>query len=163
MLRNLQISDAEKMLEWMHDPNVVQDLQTNFMEKTIEDCRNFIEASYFDEHNIHYAIVDDENNYIGTVSLKNIDHIEGAAEFAITISASAMGKGYSKRAMEEVLKKGFTEYGLKKIYWCVSQANKRAIRFYDKNGYHRDEEFPDYAKKYTEEQKKEYIWYIEER
>ena len=41
-LRKLEIKDAPLMLEWMHDKSVVEDLRTNFLTKTIEDCENFI-------------------------------------------------------------------------------------------------------------------------
>lgn len=39
--------------------------------------------------------------------------------------------------MAEIIRIGFEEKGLKKIYWYVDSANQRAIKFYDKNGYQR--------------------------
>lgn len=59
------------------------------------------------------------------------------AEFAITICRDAMGMGYSKFGMHEIIRYGFEELDLANIYWCVSPENKRAIKFYDKNGYPR--------------------------
>ena len=38
-LRKLELRDAEFMLEWMHGISVVGNLQGNFLEKTISDCR----------------------------------------------------------------------------------------------------------------------------
>ena len=37
-LREFKQKDAPLMLEWMHDPSVVENLQTDFGSKTIEDC-----------------------------------------------------------------------------------------------------------------------------
>lgn len=146
------------MLEWMHDKSVVEKLRTDFMSKTIEDCEGFIVSSQDDKGNLHLAIVDENDCYMGTVSLKNIR--EKSAEFGITVRTAAMGKGYSKAAMEQMLRKGFEELGLEQIYWCVSPENKRAVRFYDKNGYETVEaEQLEEIEDYTQEQIKAYQWY----
>ena len=123
------------MLEWMHDSDVVQNMQTDFAHKTLSDCENFIRSSQTDNKNLHLAVVDDENTYMGTVSLKNIEN--GAAEFAITVRKVAMGKGFSRYAMSEIIRIGFEKLKLRSIYWCVSPENKRAVKSYDKNGYTR--------------------------
>lgn len=160
-LRKLELRDAALMLEWMHDKSVVEDLRTNFLTKTMEDCENFIRKSWEDEKNLNLAITDENDTYMGTVSLKNIR--EKTAEFGITIRACAMGKGYSIKAMREILRRGFQEIGLQKIYWCVSPENKRAVRFYDKNGFIRvDADMLDMIEGYTKEQIASYIWYLEE-
>lgn len=91
-LRDLEQRDATRMLAWMHDQSVVEKLQTNFAVKTLDDCREFIKNSKSD-NNIHLAIVDDNDLYMGTVSLKHIT--DKKAEFAITVCKAAMGKGYS--------------------------------------------------------------------
>lgn len=161
-LRKLEIKDAPLMLEWMHDKSVVEDLRTNFLSKTIEDCENFIKNSWNDKNNWNVAITDEEDTYMGTISLKNIK--EDSAEFGITIRACAMGKGYSIWAMKEILNIGFQEKNLKKIYWCVSPDNKRAVRFYDKNGFRRvDAKVLDMIEGYTQEQIDAYVWYLEEK
>jgi diamine N-acetyltransferase len=134
-LRKLELKDVELMLEWMHDPSVVEGLQTDFASKTIQDCENFIVAAQDGSKDFHLAIVNDEDEYMGTVSLKHIQN--GSAEFAITVRKLAMGKGYSKYAMTKIIRIGFEKLNLQFIYWCVSPENKRAVRFYDKNGYQR--------------------------
>lgn len=160
-LRKLQQKDAPLMLEWMHDESVVEFMGANFAEKTIEDCLRFIENSENDEGNINLAIVDEFDEYMGTVSLKHINKTEGVAEFAITIRKCAMGKGYSAYGMKEILAMGLGEVGLSKIYWCVSQRNKRAVGFYDKNGYRRTADIPEIIRvAYTEEQMLDFIWYV---
>ena len=132
-LRKLELKDAPLMLEWMNDKD-----------------------------NWNVAIVDEEDIYMGTVSLKNIK--ETSAEFGITIRSCAMGKGYSIWAMKEILRIGFEERGIKKIYWCVSPDNKRAVRFYDKNGFDRvAAKELDMIEGYTQEQIDAYVWYLVEK
>lgn len=72
--------------------------------------------------------------------------------------------------MKQILNKGFKDLHLRQIYWCVDSENKRALRFYDKNGYNRVN-LKDYHALYTHivesgdyEQDKidSYVWYIAE-
>lgn len=141
-LRDLELKDAPLMLEWMHDHSVVEKMRGNFAEKTIEDCEAFIKAAQNKEHDIHLAIVSDEDEYMGTVSLKSVDRENNSAEFAITVRKSAMGRGYSWYGMEEIIRLAFEEYGLESVYWCVSRKNERAVRFYDKHNFHENLDIP---------------------
>lgn len=135
-LRKLEIKDAPLMLEWMHDDSVVRNMHTNFSSKTLEDCEEFIKSSQDFSKTINLAIASDTDEYMGTVSLKNIDRTAGNAEFAITVRKDAMGRGYSWYGMEEIINRAFEEYGLECVYWCVSRENERAVRFYDKHNFH---------------------------
>ena len=158
-LRKLTPKDAPFMLEWMHDPDCVEKLQSNFMSKTLDDCLSFIAYAQDPRDDLHLAITDDSDMYMGTVSLKHIDKAAGCAEFAIAIRACAMGKGLSAAAMEAILNLGLQELGLKRIYWCVSPENTRAVRFYDKHSYPRVAAAQVDAPHYTPEQQRAYIWY----
>ena len=132
-LRKLELRDAPLMLAWMHDKRVTENLRTNFASKTLEDAEDFIRWSWDDKANVNLAIASDEDEYMGTVSLKHIEN--GNAEFAVTVRAEAMSRGYSWFGMESIIEKAFNEYGLECVYWCVSRDNARAIRFYDKHNF----------------------------
>ena len=67
-LRNLEIKDAPLMLEWMHDKNVTSKLHRNFAAMKLEDCEKFIQSRILDKEKLHLAIVDDNDEYMGTVS-----------------------------------------------------------------------------------------------
>ena len=155
-LRKLLSKDAPFMLEWMHDPDVVRYMHTDFASKTLEDCKRFIQASESSKADLHYAITNDADEYMGTVSLKHIR--DRNAEFGITVRACAMGKGYAQFGMQSIIEKGFSEQGLDEIYWCVSSENDRALRFYDKNGYERCGD-PETSLYYTPEEIAGMKWY----
>lgn len=157
-LRELKLKDALFMLEWMHDESVVRDLQTNFAAKQLEDCETFIRMSSGSADNVHLAIVDENDIYMGTVSLKHIQ--KDTAEFGIAIRTVAMGKGYSKYAMDKILEYAFEERRLNTVYWCVSPSNKRAVRFYEKSGYQRVCMKGQNIVGYTREQIESYYWYV---
>lgn len=154
-IRKLDIKDAPLMLEWMHDDDVVRYLKADFKNKSIDDCERFIKFANDSDENKHYAIVDETDEYVGTVSLKHIS--ADSAEFGITIRKHAMGKGYAGFAMAQIIEIA-KELGLKKIYWCVKPSNLRAIRFYTKHGYSMIQ-VPYEVKGYSEQEKSEFTWF----
>lgn len=135
-LRRLELSDAPRMLAWMHDDSVTHDLYTDFASKTLKDAESFILSSRENKKHINLAIASDKNEYMGTASLKHIDYVNGNAEFAITVCKDAMGHGYAWLGMKEIIHKAFEELNLTCVYWCVSRKNLRAVRFYDKHNFH---------------------------
>ncbi len=157
-LRKLEVKDAPLMLEWMHDASVTSGLKANFAAKTIDDCIAFIKSAEDTSKDMHLAIADDNDEYMGTVSLKHINQEKKSAEFAITVRTAAMGKGFSSYGMKKIIETGLNEVGLETVYWCVSEKNPRAVRFYDKNGYKRSEA-PSEVVGYDEEEIKELAWY----
>lgn len=161
-LRRLELKDKKLMLEWMHDFNVVQNMRTDFCNKTEEDCEAFIQSSWENTGDLHLAIVDESDMYLGTVSLKHINLTDKMAEFAITVRQCAMGTGVAAHAMKLLLDYGNDRMGIKKIYWCVNSKNARAIRFYDKNGYQRVLCVPESIRLWYQNQL-ELVWYLWEK
>lgn len=139
-LRKLELRDAPLMLAWMHDEAVAGDLLTDFSSKTIQDAERFIQSSLTDQNDLHLAVASDTDEYMGTVSLKHIE--DGGAEFAITVRAEAMGRGYSWFGMKSILEKAFGELELERVYWCVLRSNSRAVRFYDKHHFSEAADIP---------------------
>lgn len=138
MIRRLEMKDMPYMLEWMHDENVTGHLQTEFRFFTEEKVANFIKGAMCqnnESEHLHYAIVDDSDEYMGTISLKNINRKDKNAEYAIATRSVAHGKGYARGATMDILKVGFDELGLEKIYLYVSVNNIAANKFYNKCGF----------------------------
>lgn len=138
MIRKLEKKDLPFMQEWMQDEQVSAHLQADFGSFTTEQIENFInsamEQNESSEH-LHYAIVDENDEYMGTISLKNINKKDKNAEYAIVTRRVAHGKGYAKQATKDILKVGFLELGLEKIYLYVSVHNIAANKFYQKCGF----------------------------
>ena len=70
-----------------------------------------------------------------------------------------MGKGFSKFGMQRILEVGLYDLGLDSVVWCVSPDNKRAVRFYDKNGYPRVDASCVRTVGYSPEQVASLLWY----
>ncbi len=129
-LRNIVDSDVEKMLEWMHDDDINACFVKDFASMDKQDVVKFINGK--NENDIHLAI-SEQGEYLGTVSLKNIDGV--SAEYAIALRQKCIGKGVAKHATMLILHKAFYELSLEKVYLNVLEQNERAQRFYKKMGF----------------------------
>ncbi|MDO4973580.1 MAG: GNAT family N-acetyltransferase [Eubacteriales bacterium] len=134
-LRPLELKDADRMLEWMQNRDITRFLQIGGPETTKDHVLSFIQHSAEDQDNLHRAIVDDTDTYLGTVSLKHIDREKREAEYAIAMHNSALGTGASADGSRLILQTAFEELGLQRVYLYVLEENQRAIRFYNKMGF----------------------------
>lgn len=146
------------MHEWMLNKDLTENLMADFRNKKIEDCKNFIKNALMDEtENIHRAVCSEDNEYLGTVSLKNIDYETRNAEFAIALRRKAVGNGTASFATKQILKVAFEELDLSKVYLCVASGNHRAIKFYNKFGFVQEGRFREHV--YIAQQKQDLLWY----
>lgn len=144
ILRELKEKDAEGMLEWMHDPEIQKNFRFSVLDKTMEDILGFIreaETQIIDGKSVHYAIVGEGDEYLGTISLKNVDLTSKNAEFAISLRKKAQGKGIGTKAIHKILNLAFHNFGLQRVYLNVLSENERAIRLYEKCGFVYEGEF----------------------
>ena len=138
--------DAPLMLEWMHDPQVQTGFKKNMLEASLEDALTFIRGAQDTEiskvgQSMHFAIVNDEDEYLGTISLKNIDPLNETAEYAIATRKVAHGTGAAFLATGLLLQKAFFEYGLNRVFLSVYANNESAIRLYERSGFCFEGEF----------------------
>ena len=106
-------------------------------------CRNSaIPAIIKNGDSLNFAIINlNDNEYLGTASLKNIDLDNKSAEYAVVLRKKAQGHGIAYAATILLLKKAFSEYGLHRVYLNVLANNTNAINFYEKVGFKFEGEF----------------------
>ena len=159
-IRSLKEKDADQMIEWMHDENVVRSLGKDFKNMTKSNCLEFIRNSLSNnEKEYNFAICDSDDIYMGTVSLKNVNLKHRNAEYAIAISSKAMGKGVSSFATKAILKFAFDELGLERVYLNVRNDNLRAINFYKKIGFKYEGEFRNHLKNNSGDDYFNLLWF----
>lgn len=142
MLRRLEKKDAAYMLEWMHDETITCNFRYPFAAMTLERAKIFIDYS-FDEENQHFAITDNKDEYMGTVSLKHISEVDHNAEYAIVMRKKAHGTGLAERATMEILKYAFQDLGLHRVYLTVLSDNIAARKLYENCGFDLEGELKD--------------------
>ena len=137
ILRKLEDKDAPFMLEWMHDMEIARRYQIDFTKFSLEDVKQFINNS-FSTQNMHFAFVNDKDEYMGTISLKNISLRDKNAEFSIVTRKCAQGTVITVQATHELIVYAFHTLKLNKIYLNVFSNNIHAIHFYEKIGFQKE-------------------------
>ena len=132
-LRPLEEKDAAGMLEWMTDPAIARFFRFDAASMTLDRCKGFIRGAGEQENCRHWAIVNEKDEYLGTISLKQID--KGSAEYAISTRGCAHGTGAAGEATRQILKIAFEDLGLNRVYLNVLADNGRANAFYRKAGF----------------------------
>ncbi|WML54785.1 GNAT family protein [Neobacillus sp. PS3-12] len=156
-LRKLQLKDAEGMLEWMHDSELMKNFRFDASNMTRQKVELFINNSHHDDVNYHFAIASEKDEYLGTISLKNIDLDSRNGEYAIALRRTAIGTGAALEATKLLLSKAFFELMLEKVYLNVLTNNKRAIRFYEKSGFVKEGVFKKHV--FAHQQLNDLSWY----
>ena len=139
-LRRLIEKDVPLMLEWMHDIEVQKFFRKNMLEITEEQAIIFCKNAEITDKlsqgcSLHYAIVNEQDEYLGTISLKDINIENKTAEYAISMRKCVRGKGVAKKATGILLKIAFEDFGLHRVYLNVFEDNVVARRFYEKCGF----------------------------
>ena len=135
ILRDLKLKDANRMHQMLNNQNINQFFSFSGKSFTLEEVERFINASYTNKNRIDYAIANEADFYMGTISLKNISYVSKKAEYAISLTADFIGKGIASKATDLIVKKAKDDLKLKEIYLNVKKENKRAIHFYEKYGF----------------------------
>lgn len=143
-LRKLEEKDAKGMLEWMQDTEIQKKFRFAIENVKKEDVLNFIkvaETEPIEGKSIHYAIADEDDEYLGTISLKDVDLLARKAEYAISLRRKAQGMGVGTKATMKILEEAFDRFGLERVYLNVLSDNERAIHLYEKCGFIYEGEF----------------------
>lgn len=146
-LRKLGLKDARGMLEWMHDSGIQQGFQADMTGRTLEDAEAFITETQYvltDGGCMHFAVVNEKDEYMGTVSLKDISLRDKRAEYAISLRRCAQGKGIGYNATKLLLDYAFCTLHLNKVFLNVLSDNLPAIHLYLKCGFRYEGEFTDH-------------------
>lgn len=149
--------DAPGMLEWMTDPEVNLYFQFDPGTVSLETVQQFIARAGDEREDRHFAIAGEGDEYQGTVSLKHISPRDRTAEYAIALRQGASGKGLGSFATREVLRVGFVEMDLHKIYLNVYADNQRALSLYEKCGFRLEGEFKQHL--FVRGEYKDLKWY----
>jgi len=135
-LRPLEpLQDNHLYSTWMNN----EDIRRYFSIYPTSDSRGKerLELLYKDGKHIIFGIVLNENNQlIGLVGLKDINYINQSAEFYVIIGdPSGWGKGYGTEATKLMIRYGFMELNLKRIQTQDMEDNIGGWRADEKAGF----------------------------
>ncbi|MFX1278220.1 MAG: GNAT family N-acetyltransferase [Promethearchaeota archaeon] len=129
----------DSFLKWLNDPEIMHYI-SRYIPLTRMKEEDWIENLKNRDDTILFAIsIFDENGkekHIGNCGLHDIDWKNRSCEVGIMIGEKEYhGKGYGTEAMVQLVKYGFEEVNLNRIYLRVFDFNERAINSYIKVGF----------------------------
>lgn len=129
--------DMPLLLEWRNNPDH-RKYYREYRESSLEDQINWYENIMMKDSTWHHFIVkpiDNLNKNIGVAFLNHIHPIYRTGEFGITLGdPEYRGKGYGKDMLITLIKYGFDQLNLNRI-WCEVYSNNDSIHVYRKIGF----------------------------
>lgn len=136
-LRELSRKDLNEINKWRNNSELIKFLGAPFRFIDIEvDIKWF--DSYMSNRNnaVRCAVVNENDEILGLISLVDVDYINRSAVFNIMIGeTNNQGKGIGSFATKEMLKHAFYNMNLHRIELTVLEDNARARRLYEKSGF----------------------------
>ena len=130
-LRLAEREDAIQIITWINDP-----LVTGRSEKYPVSMTELKErlSTWSEERNDWVCVIIDDNTIVGLCGLHKIDWTRKNARLSILIRKDKQGKGIGTVAIKELLRIGFEDIGLHKIYLEALISNP-AISLYQRLGF----------------------------
>ena len=135
-LRELVEADSQRLAELINNKNVLEQLK-DFMPfpyyKSDAEC--FINLVATDSMQVHFGIEFD-SVIVGVVGLVLQNDVYSlSAELGYWLGEEYWGNGIMSWAVNEIVKVGFSEHNLLRIYSTVMEHNKRSQRVLEKSGF----------------------------
>jgi diamine N-acetyltransferase len=138
-LRGIEKADLVKFQEWINDPEVIQGLDVSVPQSMLDE-QGWLERAVQREPAEKPLAIEVRAGrawkLIGNCGFFHLEWINRAAELGILIGEkSQWNKGYGTEAVELLVRHGFENLNLNRIYLRVFATNPGARRAYEKAGF----------------------------
>ncbi|MDF2630474.1 MAG: putative acetyltransferase [Symbiobacteriaceae bacterium] len=132
--------DTDDRYRWLNDPDTVRYLGMRPARLSREEVRSYLEKCADSARDIaEFAIETSDGCHIGGTCLRAFNHTARSAEFGICIGEEDFrGQGYGTEVTRLMVKIGFEEFNLNRIWLHVSADNPAGVRAYEKAGFQRE-------------------------
>lgn len=133
-LRGIEKEDyTERMYKWANDPEFNRYLSHGLKPTTVQAMERLYE-DLMNKENAIFAIVDRRTEKtIGLIGLHHLNRQIRSAEYTIHVGEKEFwGTGAASEATDFMLKYAFETLNLNKVYLGVNEANKKAVKFYER-------------------------------
>ncbi|HYF91747.1 MAG TPA: GNAT family protein [Symbiobacteriaceae bacterium] len=130
-------TDTEDRYRWMNDSDTVRYLGTLPARLSREEVRKYLEAAAASSAEMaEFAIETLDGCHIGGTCLRGFNRTTHAAEYGICIGAEDFrGQGYGTEVTKLIVRIGFEEFNLNRIWLTVNAENIAGIKAYGKAGF----------------------------
>lgn len=140
-LAALRREDASVMARWDDDPEFARLISTEpARPRSDEEVARWLDSISRSRNTYTFGIrLIDTDDLIGWIELDGIDWVHRTTSLGVGIGVrSYWGRGYGAEAIRLMLRYGFHELNLHRIFLTVYSYNTRAIRLYEKLGFTRE-------------------------
>jgi len=141
-LRPIEEEDAEFLAEAIDHPEVWPTLAAVDPLST-DDEREWI-GSLTEDDDVHLLICVD-GDPVGTIGLNRVNEVWGIAELGYYVHPDAQGNGYATDAARRIVRYGFEDRRLEKVYANVYPDNEASQRVLESVGFEREGVFREHA------------------
>jgi diamine N-acetyltransferase len=138
-LRAIERDDLPRFVMWLNDPDVLQGLMIGSPLSMPQEERWYekILEHPVDEHPLVIELqINDAWIPVGNIAFDSIAWKERAAEVGVFIGEKKFwNQGYGREAMRLMIKHGFYDLNLNRIFLRVYASNPRAIKSYENAGF----------------------------
>src|SRR6187402_1670980 len=130
-LRGLREADLDQLIRWRSDP-ALDVLQSSSVDPPAEQqLRDFLRShasgpALRSRRGFAVETLEEPSRLIGFVTLSDIEQQHRSAEFAIALDPDSGGHGYGVDATRTMVRYGFREVGLRRVWLTVWAYNDRA-------------------------------------
>lgn len=136
ILRELRFEDEDPIFRNFSDEEVVRFVMPPLQNRA--EARDLLAGlinGFVKQEQIFWAITLKENGaFLGTVSYEGF-RSDARGEIGYDLGRAYWGKGYMREALEEVIRYGFEDLGLREIEALIDPRNTRSIRQVEKLGF----------------------------
>jgi RimJ/RimL family protein N-acetyltransferase len=140
-LRTLEPTDAERLREWINDPDVTEHLAVRYPMSLANEV-DWVESNKtLDYRNAVFAVETiAEGKHIGGLDIRTAAGPENRrGELGLMVGdKSVWGKGYGTDIVRTACRFGFEEMNLNRVELWVHGSNERAIGVYERVGFVRE-------------------------
>jgi RimJ/RimL family protein N-acetyltransferase len=136
-LSPLRLEDSDPLFEWINDHDLVVQSAPFCPVAREEHDRWF--ARIREREDVRIFAIREGSRLVGSCQLHSLHPVHKSAELQIRIGAEdARGRGIGTEALRQLLRYGFDDLDLHRIYLHVLCTNERAIRLYERAGFRRE-------------------------
>ena len=135
-LRGMHENDLPALVRWLDDHRVTRYLARGTYPASLSGAHGEHQSMQASSKDVELAVTDAESGAcIGVTGLHELEWIARHAEFRILIGEpTAWGRGIGTEVCQLMCCYGFEVLNLNKIYLGASEANRGAVRSYEKSG-----------------------------
>ncbi|MBI4160804.1 MAG: GNAT family N-acetyltransferase [Candidatus Yanofskybacteria bacterium] len=137
-MRPLKLADADHIITWVNDPDVVKNLQHFNKKFTKKDELEYVKKILKSKNDFVFSFFNKSGKYVGQGGIHQISWENKLGRLSLIIKREHWNKGYAQEIIPALIHYAFKKLGLHKIWLMHWKENKKAEHLYKKLGFKKE-------------------------